>query len=75
MNLSGAQTVDNASVDVQLGASLRGTTVYSSRRVGNIVYAFALRNLGGTNKYSVAYRYERVNNPDAPNKGKSLLEY
>lgn len=66
VNLSGAQTVDNASVDVQLGASLRGTTVYSSRRVGNVVYAIALRNLGGTNKYSVAYRYERVNNPDAP---------
>lgn len=73
VNLSGAQTVDNASVDVQLGASLRGTTVYSSRRVGNIVYAFALRNLGGTNKYSVAYRYERVNNPDAPTRANPYL--
>ena len=63
---TGAEVVDNASVYAQLGASLKGTTTYSSRRVNNVVYAVALRNLGGTNKYSVAYRYERVNNPDAP---------
>ena len=70
---TGAEVVDNASVDVQLGASLKGTTTYSSRRVNNVVYAVALRNLGGTNKYSVAYRYERVNNPDAPTRANPYL--
>ena len=57
--------VDRASVAVSVG-SLSGDTEYSSRRVGNVVYALALKNLGGTQKHCVAYRYERVHNPQAP---------
>ena len=65
VNTVGGRVVNEANVTAQVG-SVSGTTKFSSRRVGNVVYALALRNLGGTNKYSVAYRYERVNNPQAP---------
>ena len=65
VNTIGGGVVNEADVTAQVG-SVSGTTKFSSRRVGNVVYALALRNLGGTNKYSVAYRYERVNNPQAP---------
>ena len=57
--------VDRASVAVSVG-SLSGDTEYSSRQVGNVVYALALKNLGGTQKHCVAYRYERVHNSQAP---------
>jgi hypothetical protein len=64
--------VDRASVAVSVG-SLSGDTEYSSRQVGNVVYALALKNLGGTQKHCVAYRYQHVNNPQAPKAGTPFL--
>ena len=63
IDLRGGRAVNEAPVEVEVG-SLSGTTKFSSRRVGNVVYAIALVDLGGVQKYRVAYRYERVNNPD-----------
>ena len=65
VNTQSGVAVNDATVDVTLG-SLSGSTKYSSRRVGDVVYALALTNLGGTQKYRVAYRYQKVENPDAP---------
>lgn len=62
---TGGGDVNTATVNVTLG-TISGATKYSSRRKGAVVYAIALTDLGGTNKYRVAYRYERVANPQAP---------
>ena len=65
VNLISGNDVNNEVVNVALG-SRKGATKFSSRRVGNVVYALALADFGGTQKYRVAYRYSGVDNPDAP---------
>ena len=65
VNLISGNDVNNEVVNVALG-SRKGATKFSSRRVGNVVYALALTDFGGTQKYRVAYRYSGVDNPDAP---------
>ena len=65
VNLISGNDVNNEVVNVALG-SKKGVTKFSSRRVGNVVYALALTDFGGTQKYRVAYRYSGVDNPDAP---------
>ena len=65
VNLISGNDVNNEVVNVALG-SKKGVTKFSSRRVGNVVYALALTDFGGTQKYRVAYRYLGVDNPDAP---------
>lgn len=65
VNLSSGKDVDGASVNVALGTK-KGVTKFFSRRVDNVVYALALTDFDGTQKYRVAYRYSGVDNPDAP---------
>ena len=65
VNLFSGKDVDGASVNVALGTK-KGVTKFFSRRVDNVVYALALTDFDGTQKYRVAYRYSGVDNPDAP---------
>ena len=63
--ISGDKEVNGVSLVVNLGGK-RSKTTFSSRRVGNVVYALALTDFGYSQKYRVAYRYSMVDNPDAP---------
>ena len=74
VNLISGNDVDNEVVNVALG-SRKGATKFSSRRVGNVVYALALTDFGGTQKYRVAYRYSGVDNPDAPTEATPTVVY
>lgn len=61
INTLDASPVNNVDVDAQVGA-VRGWTKFSSRKnpQANVRYALALTNLGGSQKYRTAYRYEMV---------------
>ena len=74
VNLISGNDVNNEVVNVALG-SRKGATKFSSRRVGNVVYALALADFGGTQKYRVAYRYSGVDNPDAPTEATPTVIY
>ena len=74
VNLSGGGPVNNATVNVALGTK-KGVTKFSSRRIGNVVYALALADFGGTQKYRVAYRYAAVDNPDVPETMQPAFEF
>ena len=61
INTLDASPVNNVDVDAQVG-TVRGWTKFSSRKnpQANVRYALALTNLGGSQKYRTAYRYEMV---------------
>lgn len=64
--------VTDRSVTVAVG-KLQGKTTFSSRRVGNVVYALALSGLAGSQKHRVAYRYSYQHNPQAPASTQKLV--
>ena len=75
VNISSGGPVNNVSVNVALGTK-KGVTKFFSRRVGNVVYALALSDFGGTQqKYRVAYRYSGVDNSDAPETAQPAFEF